>query len=281
MTNYHLTLDDAKTIYIYFLVRFLYFQFFFLGSGKCFKEAEHFWPLDRIHVNTFVHDLIGFKDGTFTNGTIVKGAWVQHFHHFSFVDSQRQRPCDWPWGLFWQLYWRLYTMSKRITISFWVQFQYVKTGDVLYTSGRHEGVSIAFSEDTSELTITIFSYNETLKISAKMTKTVWYHVFVAARKGTIPWMIINGAEVFWGTVEAFYPAGESNSHFVVGKQQTVGTSLTFRINQLVIWTKALSMTEMKRVFNCAGIQPGKFLHRSNFFMTKLNVTFKFSLRCVD
>ena len=267
--------------YIYFWLGFYIFSFFFLGSGNCFKEAEHFWPLDRIHVNTFVHDLIGFKDGTFTNGKIVKGLGYNTFiTSASRIRSDKDHVID--LGDFSGSCIGDFTQCQNgITISLWVKFQYVKTGDVLSTSGRHKGVSIAFSEDTSELTITIFSDNETLKISAKMTKAVWYHVFVAARKGTIPWMIINGAEVFWGTVEAFYPAGESNSHFVVGKQQTVGTSLTFRINQLVIWTKALSMTEMKRVFNCAGIQPGKFLHRSNFFMAKLNVTFKFSLRCVD
>lgn len=150
---------------------------------------------------------------------------------------------------------------KGITIAFWVKLK-DSDSDILYTAEKSSdrGIIIFFASATSLLTVKLCSAAECLIVSVKLTPAVWYHVFVAGQHGKRPWMVINGAELFWGTAESASRTQESHSHLLAGKHPTGGSS-NFRFSQLVIWTKALSEEVMRRVFHCVGI------HASKFFVT--------------
>lgn len=210
-------------------------------------------------MGTFVPDLIGSKDGTFSNQKVTTGlGYNSLISSAARIRSSMDQTID--FGDFSDSCVGDFTQCQNgITIAFWLKILSKKTGDVLYTSGRDRGIAIGYSKDSSQLNVRIFSSNERHKVSAEITDLVWYHVFVAGRIGAIPWMVINGAEVMWGTKETMNKAMGRGSPFLVGKQRADGES-SFKISQLVIWVKALSMRDMKSVYHCAGIQPGKLIH---------------------
>ena len=238
-------------------------------TEKCFKDAKHFWPLDNVIMGTFVPDLIGSKDGTFSNQKVTTGlGYNSLITSAARIRSSMDQTID--FGDFSDSCVGDFTRCQNgITIAFWLKILSKKTGDVLYTSGRNRGIAVGYSKDTSQLNVRIVSSNERLEVSAEITDLVWYHVFVAGRIGTIPWMVINGAQVMWGTIETMNKAMGSSSPFVVGKQSADGES-SFKMSQLVIWVKALSMRDMKTVYHCAGVQPGKLIRtRSIYKITKI------------
>lgn len=223
-------------------------------------EADHFWPLDKTYQGS-VSDLIGSKDGEVKETEMVWGPAYEGLttgamlikkdqnKTIDFGDFSGDCPSDFA------------RCQKGITVAFWIRLMANADSDILYSAEKDSdrGIIIFYVTSTSSLTVQMYSADECLTVSVKLSSEVWYHVFVAGQKGTAPWMVINGAEVIWGTVHGVSRNEETHSHLLLGKRPTGGTS-NFQVSQLVIWNKALSRTDMLTVFHCVGIQASKFLY---------------------
>lgn len=162
--------------------------------------------------------------------------------------------------------------GNGLTVAFWLKVTAGADSDILYTAERDSdrGLTIYYLTSTSLLHATFYSTSKYGTVSVKLTPAIWYHVFVAWRNSNgNPWMLINGAEVFLGSVQDSSPARtqESHTHLLVGKRPTGGTS-NFYFSQLVIWRKALERRDMQRVFHSVGLQACKFI----FVYTKADKT---------
>ena len=225
-------------------------------------DADHFWPLDKTFRGS-ISDLIGSKDGKVKETEMVWGPayeglptgalWIKKDQNkaIDLGDFSGNCPSDFA------------RCQKGITIAFWIRLTAGAASDILYSAKKDSdrGITIFYATTTSSLTIQMYSADEGLKVSVKLSSEVWYHVFVVGQKGTAPCMVINGAEVIWGTVEGVTRNEETHGHLLLGKHPTGGTS-NFKVSQLVIWNKALSRADMLTVFHCVGIQAGKFLYFS-------------------
>ena len=230
-------------------------------TAKCYKEADHFWPLDKAPKDHTVFDLKGSKhgksvghhtkDGVGNEGLSTNVMKIDATENWTIDFGDFSENCISDFAL----------CTNGITVAFWVYVVDGEDSDILYTAEKDadRGLTIFYLTATSQLTVNMYSTNKYGSLSVKITPRIWYHIFVAWREkpDTNLWMVINGADLVWGTVHAASRLQESHSHLLVGLRPTGGTS-NFRIGQLAIWRKALGVEEMQTVFNCVGLRPCKF-----------------------
>lgn len=227
-------------------------------TDKCYKDADHYWPLDK-SVAATVYDLLGLKHGKVTaQGGHSVGPFYQGMQMRGMrLNSAENKSID--FGDFYDDCIGDAALCHRgITIGFWVYVENGKDTDILHTAERENdrGVTIFYKTSTSLLTARIYSTYEYGEVSVPMASQTHYHVFVSWERGHKPLLVVNGVEQFWGTIVSATRLQEKYSHLLAGVRREGGGS-NGRLSHVVIWKRALDSYEMRAMFHCFGLQPGE------------------------
>ena len=227
-------------------------------TDKCYKDADHYWPLDK-SVAATVYDLLGLKHGKVTaQGGHSVGPFYQGMQMRGMrLNSAENKSID--FGDFYDDCIGDAALCHRgITIGFWVYVENGKDTDILHTAERENDrcVTIFYKTSTSLLTARIYSTYEYGEVSVPMASQTHYHVFVSWERGHKPLLVVNGVEQFWGTIVSATRLQEKYSHLLAGVRREGGGS-NGRLSHVVIWKRALDSYEMRAMFHCFGLQPGE------------------------
>ena len=228
-----------------------------LFTDKCYKDADHYWPLDKSVAGT-VYDLIGLKHGKVTvQGVSSVGPVYQGMQmRGEKLNSAEGKSID--FGDFYgDCIGDAALCHRGITVGFWVYVEDGMDTDILHTAERENdrGMTIFYKTSTSLLTARIYSTDEYGQVSVHLASQTHYHVFVSWEKGQKPLLVVNGVEQFWGTRVSAPRLGEKYSHLLAGVRPEGGEA-DGRLGHVVIWKRALDSYEMRAAFHCFGLQPG-------------------------
>lgn len=230
-------------------------------TAQCYKDADHLMPLDRYVGGTF-YDLIGSKHGKGEKGAIYGGIGYKGLTTgVAEIKTTSDQTID--FGYFGNCISDFALCPYGITIGFWFWAKSGADSDILYSAENNadRGLAIFYVTSTSKLTANIYSTTKYGSISLVITPEKWYHIFIAWRENpsTNPWMVVNGADAFWGTVLATDRTVETHHNLLIGRRPTGGSS-HFKMSLLVIYSKiALGYTEMRKRFHCVGMLPCEFI----------------------
>ena len=233
----------------------------FFVTDKCYKDADHYWPLDKVVAGT-VFDLIGSKHGKVNVAEIRDGRGDQGLATRALVlNSAASKTVD--FGDFSDdCVGDAAKCANGITVGFWVMVASGKDSDILHTAltTTDRGMTIYYKSSTSLLIVRMYSTYEYGTVSVKISPNTWYHVFVSWKRGEIPLLVINGVEWFVGSRASTTRLHETYTHLLAGLRPDGGGSDGAGLSQVVIWKRALDRKEMIAAFNCVGLQPGRYLY---------------------
>lgn len=225
-------------------------------SVKCYKGADHFWPLDKIVAGT-VYDLIGSKHGKVNHGVMRSASGYEGMATLGLpLNSAGNRTVD--FGDFsGDCVGDAAKCNRGITVGFWVMV--IDDSDIFHTAmtATDRGLVIFYKKDTSSLIFRVYSTYEVGSVSLKIATLVWYHVFLSWTRGKDPLLIVNGADEFWGSHSSVSRLEEKYAHLLAGRHPEGGGS-DGGLSQAVIYKRALDKKEMLAVFHCVGVQAGRF-----------------------
>lgn len=231
-----------------------------LFTDKCYKDADHYWPLDK-HVAGTVYDLIGSKHGKVgaQDGYNVGPPYHGMYSRGLKLESSTSKTID--FGDFYgDCVGDAALCDRGITIGFWVFVEDGLDSDILHSAETvtDRGIAIYYKTATSLLTAQIFSTDEYGQVSVKIAPQTYYHVFVSWERGKEPWIVVNGAEQFMGMRASTSRVEEKYSHLLAGVRPEGGGS-NGKLSHVVIWKRALNREEMMSAFHCFELQPGRFI----------------------
>lgn len=232
-----------------------------LFTDKCYKDADHYWPLDKFVAGT-VYDLIGLKHGKIDTQEFYHAGPAYHGMNSRDLklESSANKTID--FGDFYgDCVGDAALCDRGITLAFWLFVEGSIDSDILHSAetATDRGIAIYYKTATSLLTAQIFSTDEYGQVSVKIAPQTYYHVFVSWERGKEPWIVVNGVEQFRGVRESTSRVEEKYSHLLAGVRPEGGESLG-RLNHLVIWKRALNREEMMSAFHCYELQTGRFIY---------------------